>query len=146
MQIFKFLFLLLVFFVTVGAKGQAVVATKKLTIKITNIKENNKILYVGIYRAGDDFPAFNKYWKNIKVVTSGSSEIVEFEVPVGEYAVAISHDLNGNGKLDKNLFGYPKEPFGFSNNFKPKLSSPSFSDCKFTFNHANSTISIKLID
>jgi uncharacterized protein (DUF2141 family) len=80
-------------------------------------------------------------------VTTKSNEVtIEFEVPYGDYAVAVSHDLNGNGKLDKNLFGYPKEPFGFSNNYKPKLSSPDFSDCKFSYTQQSNSIMIKLID
>jgi uncharacterized protein (DUF2141 family) len=128
------------------AYGQQAVNTRKLAIKITNIQKKGKTLYVGIYRAGDEFPEFSKYWKNTKVITTGSEMQVEFEVPFGDYALAISHDLNGNGKLDKNIFGYPSEPFGFSNNFKPKLSSPDFSDCKFTFTQQNSLLTIKLID
>ena len=126
--------------------GQQAVNIKKLSIKISNIQNKGKTLYVGIYRAGDEFPEFNKYWKNTKVTTIGNEMTVVFEVPYGDYAVAISHDLNGNGKLDKNFFGYPSEPFGFSNNFKPTLSSPDFSDCKFTFNQQNSLLTIKLID
>jgi uncharacterized protein (DUF2141 family) len=119
---------------------------KKLSITITNIQKNGKTLYVGIYRKSDEFSAFNKYWKNVKVNTTNNSMKVEFDIPYGEYAVAVSHDLNGNGKLDKNLFGYPSEPFGFSNNFKPKLSSPDFSDCKFSFTQQTNSLTIKLID
>jgi uncharacterized protein (DUF2141 family) len=129
-----------------GVHGQQPVNTKKLSIKISNIQNKGKTLYVGIYRAGDEFPEFNKYWKNTKVTTTGNEMTVEFEVPYGDYAVAISHDLNGNGKLDKNFFGYPSEPFGFSNNFKPTLSSPDFSDCKFTFSQQSNSLTIKLID
>jgi uncharacterized protein (DUF2141 family) len=129
-----------------GVHGQQAVNTKKLSIKISNIQNKGKTLYVGIYRAEDEFPEFNKYWKNTKVTTTGNEMTVEFEVPYGDYAVAISHDLNGNGKLDKNFFGYPSEPFGFSNNFKPTLSSPDFSDCKFTFSQQSNSLTIKLID
>ncbi len=129
-----------------GVHGQQAMNTEKLSIKISNIQNQGKTLYVGIYRAGDEFPEFSKYWKNLKVKTTGSEMIVEFEVPDGDYAVAVSHDLNGNGKLDKNFFGYPSEPFGFSNNFKPKLSSPDFSDCKFTFSQRSNSLTIKLIN
>jgi uncharacterized protein (DUF2141 family) len=129
-----------------GVHGQQAVKAKKLSIKISNIQNKGKTLYVGIYRAGDEFPEFNNFWKNTKVTTTGNEMTVEFEVPYGDYAVAISHDLNGNGKLDKNFFGYPSEPFGFSNNFKPTLSSPDFSNCKFTFSQQSNSLTIKLID
>jgi len=53
-------------------------------------------------------------------------------VPAGEYAIALYHDENNNGKCDRNFFGIPKEGFAFSNNVKPFLSAPSFKSCKFS--------------
>ncbi|MGB6687666.1 MAG: DUF2141 domain-containing protein [Terracidiphilus sp.] len=38
------------------------------------------------------------------------------DLPPGDYGVAAIHDENSNAKLDKNLFGVPKEGFGFANN------------------------------
>ena len=146
MQIMKLATLAFGLIIALGVHGQQAVNTKKLSIKISNIQSKGKILYVGIYRAGDEFPEFNKYWKNSKATTTSNEMTIEFDVPYGDYAVAVSHDLNGNGKLDKNLFGYPKEPFGFSNNYKPKLSSPDFSDCKFSYTQQSNSIMIKLID
>jgi uncharacterized protein (DUF2141 family) len=32
----------------------------------------------------------------------------------GEYAIAVFHDRNGNGRLDTNLMGIPTEPAAFS--------------------------------
>lgn len=146
MQIMKLATLAFGLIIVLGVHGQQAANTKKLSIKISNIQSKGKILYVGIYRAGDEFPEFNKYWKNSKATTTSNEMTIEFDVPYGDYAVAVSHDLNGNGKLDKNLFGYPKEPFGFSNNYKPKLSSPNFSDCKFSYTQQSNSIMIKLID
>ncbi len=76
---------------------------------------------------------------------SGESATVTFPVEPGDYAVAIYHDVNGNGKMDKNMLGIPKEPYGFSTNFKPKISAPKFTDCQITVGETAKTISIKLI-
>ena len=146
MQKLKILSIVLGLFIAFGFRGQQDVNTQKLKVKITNIKNKDKTLYLWIYRAGDAFPEFSKFWRNLKINTTTNETTVEFDVPYGDYAIAVSHDLNGNGKLDKNLFGYPNEPFGFSNNYKPKLSSPDFSDCKFSFTQQNNSLSIKLID
>jgi uncharacterized protein (DUF2141 family) len=146
MKVFKLTSTLIGLILAFGVYGQQDVSTKKLSVKISNIQNKGKTLYVGIYRAGDEFPEFNRFWKNTKVTTTSNEMTVEFEVPYGEYAVAVSHDLNGNEKLDKNFVGYPKEPFGFSNNFKPKFSSPKFSDCKFSFTQQSNSLTIKLID
>ena len=52
-------------------------------------------------------------------------------LPHGEYAIAVFVDLNGNGKMDKNFLGIPKEQYGFSNNVMGKMAAPSFEQAKF---------------
>jgi uncharacterized protein (DUF2141 family) len=47
-------------------------------------------------------------------------------LPPGNYAVAAIHDENSNAHLDRNLFGIPKEGFGFANNPHVALSAPGF--------------------
>jgi uncharacterized protein (DUF2141 family) len=53
-------------------------------------------------------------------------------VPHGEYAIAVFVDVNGNGKMDKNFLGIPKEQYGFSNNVMGKMAAPSFEMAKFS--------------
>ncbi|KAA6456196.1 DUF2141 domain-containing protein [Acidobacteria bacterium AB60] len=48
------------------------------------------------------------------------------DLPPGNYAVAAIHDENSNAKLDRNMFGIPREGFGFANNPHVALSAPSF--------------------
>lgn len=48
------------------------------------------------------------------------------DLPQGDYAVVAIHDENSNHKLDRNIFGIPKEGFGFANNPRVVLSAPSF--------------------
>ena len=52
---------------------------------------------------------------------------VEFkDIPPGDYGVVALHDENGNMKLDKNMFGIPKEGFGFANNPPVGFGPPAF--------------------
>jgi uncharacterized protein (DUF2141 family) len=44
----------------------------------------------------------------------------------GPYAVAVTHDANGNGQMDFNFLGLPQESYGFSNGVRPRLGPPSF--------------------
>lgn len=44
----------------------------------------------------------------------------------GDYAVVALHDENKNMKLDRNLFGWPKEGFGFANNLHVGFGPPAF--------------------
>lgn len=52
-------------------------------------------------------------------------------VPEGRYAIALIHDENGNGKLDKHLV-IPREGFGFSRNAPVAFGPPSFNSASFT--------------
>jgi uncharacterized protein (DUF2141 family) len=47
-------------------------------------------------------------------------------VPPGAYGVVALHDENKNHKLDRNIFGWPKEGFGFANNPHVGISAPPF--------------------
>ncbi len=48
----------------------------------------------------------------------------------GRYAIAILHDENGNGKVDKTLM-LPREGFGFSRDAKIRMGPPSFDSAAF---------------
>ena len=52
------------------------------------------------------------------------------DLPHNDYAVAIFHDINNNGLLDKNALGIPVEPYGFSRNARARFSAPPFNDAK----------------
>ncbi len=47
-------------------------------------------------------------------------------LPPGNYGVVALHDENKNRKLDRNIFGIPKEGFGFANNPRVGMSAPPF--------------------
>lgn len=53
-------------------------------------------------------------------------------LPAGSYAVSAAHDLNGNGKTDRNLVGLPVEPWAVSNNVRPSLRAPRFAEAAVT--------------
>ena len=51
-------------------------------------------------------------------------------VTAGDYAIAIIHDENGNGKLD-TFAGIPREGVGFSRNPALRFGAPSFRSAQF---------------
>jgi uncharacterized protein (DUF2141 family) len=134
--------ILLYFIVSFGTiSGQ----NQKLTVIVKNIQNvTNKNLFISVFNAKGNFP--NAQYLNEQILkVNNKTCTVLFDVPYGEYAISVFHDINGNGKLDKNLFGAPKEPYGFSQNFKPTFSQPKFDDCRFVFNETNASITINLI-
>ena len=116
-----------------------------LTVSVTDFRSNKGELQIGLYNNKESFPLVDKQYKFtiIEVNTFQGSYIIK-NLPEGEYAVAILHDENSDKICNKNLLGIPKEGYGFSRNFRPKLSSPKFEDCKFELKD-NLAISIKLI-
>lgn len=57
-------------------------------------------------------------------------EISFGRVPGGEYAIALVHDENANGKLDRRLL-MPREGFGFSQNAPVRMGPPKFDAAAF---------------
>jgi len=66
------------------------------------------------------------------------------DLPEGEYAIAVYHDANGNGKMDSNLMGIPTEDYAFSNNAVGKMGPPSYDQAKFALPAAGSTVRLTL--
>ena len=120
----------------------------ELQLRIQNIKNAKGTIRIAFFKKGSDFPNGNdiSLAKEIKPTKTGELLLNITDLPQGDYAIAVYHDLNGNFNLDKNVFGYPTEPFGFSKNFKPRFSAPDFNDCKISIPNTGLQTSIKLID
>jgi uncharacterized protein (DUF2141 family) len=119
-----------------------------VVVKVTNIKQAKGNMRVAFYKKGSGFPKEGSitFAKELKVIQPGELAVNFTDIPYGEYAIAVFQDKNQNQKIDKNLLGYPVEPFGFSKNFKPRFSEPDFSDCSVLISASNNSFTIKLID
>jgi uncharacterized protein (DUF2141 family) len=53
-------------------------------------------------------------------------------VPVGEYAIAVFQDLNGDGVLNRDIYRRPTEPYAFSNNVFGRFGPPKFTQVSFS--------------
>jgi uncharacterized protein (DUF2141 family) len=116
-----------------------------LKVEITNVKAAKGKLMIGIYKPEDKFGEGKPAVSEMITVKSAGSTSVSFELEPGKYALAVFHDLNSNGELDKNFVGIPKEPYGFSKDFRPKFSAPSFEDCVFEVTGENAQqLAVKL--
>ncbi len=118
--------------------------THNLTIKVTNVKSAKGSIQIGLYNNEEDFP--HKGLEFQKLVLKATAPIFTYTIenlPQGEYALALYHDINEDGKINHNLLGVPKESYGFSNNIKPFLSAPAFEKVKF-FVRSDTTIIITL--
>ena len=137
-----FLLTFIQLFIAVATPDRAA-AKVTLTVEVQNVRAQKGAVYFALFKTTDDFPS-GKPSEGKKVNATGSQVQTTFSVEPGSYAIAIFHDENANGQMDKKMFGIPKEPYGFSNDFRPKMSAPKFKDCEFTVGSTAKTISIKL--
>lgn len=117
-----------------------------LSVSFTNIREAKGSLYVAVYNSEADFMKEEKvcFKKIFPVTTTGSINLEIPDIKPGIYAVSCFHDLNKNGKLDTNILGIPSEPYGFSNNARPKFRAPKWTEAKFEVKASGSHIAIRL--
>lgn len=121
--------------------------TKKvsLELKVSNIKETEGTIFIGIF-------ADEKAWKDLEHThglkaepsTEGSSATIELKP--GEYAASVYQDLNDDGECNREgLMRKPVEPFGFSNNVRPRLGVPGWNRVKFTVDEDSTEHTIDLL-
>ena len=56
----------------------------------------------------------------------------ELLLPLGDYALSVFYDQDGDGKLKTNFIGMPKEPIALSNNAVAKFGPPEYDDAVFS--------------
>lgn len=63
-------------------------------------------------------------------IRNGKARAVFESIPYGRYAIGILHDENGNQRMDKSFFGFPREGFGVSGTGHTFRSTPRFEDAR----------------
>jgi uncharacterized protein (DUF2141 family) len=79
------------------------------------------------------------------VVPAGQKVEIRFTgVKPGNYAIALLHDENDNGKADRAMGMMPKEGYGFSRDAPVKMAPPKFTDAVFTIGEGLQRVTIKM--
>jgi len=106
--------------------------------------DKGKVL-VAVFNKSAGFPSESNKAVLLKEAkaTKGKVEIPLENLPPGTYAIACFHDANGDGELNTNLLGIPKERYGFSNNARPGFRAPTFAEAAVNLPD-NSTVFVKL--
>ena len=122
-------------------------AANTLTIEITGIKETKGRMACALFWENKGFPrkhrrALRRTWVDVK---GDTVKCVFKRTGLGEYAASVFLDKNGNGKLDTNAIGSPKEPWGVSNDTPAqRFGPPHYKDCTFKYEGGKKIIKIKL--
>lgn len=123
-------------------------ADNTLTIEISGIKQSEGKMACALFWQNKGFPrkhrrALRRTWVEVE---GDTVSCVFRRTGLGEYAASVFLDINGNGKLDTNAIGSPKEPWGVSKNAKAKrFGPPIYKDAKFRYGGGPVTIQITLV-
>ena len=117
-----------------------------LVLTINNLEAVRGSIFVAVYDKEDNFrrkedPVVGRI---IPVEKTPAMQVVFEGLNYGRYAVAVFHDQNGNGELDTNALGIPKEPYAFSNNPVVKWSPPAFQEAIFDFQKPRLSLNLEL--
>ena len=109
-------------------------SSSDININIDGIEELKGSMFIAVFDDPASFPEFGKQYREM-VIPVRSLELSHTfkDLPNHTYAVAVFHDINDNGILDKNALGIPLEPYGFSRNARARCSAPPFEDAKIEF-------------
>jgi uncharacterized protein (DUF2141 family) len=110
-----------------------------IIIEMTELRNLKGKLSIVLFNSSDGFPEDDKKAYKWQIIDLANSEAVFHfkDLPYGEYAYAILHDEDEDGEMNKNILGIPKEGFGFSNNYRPRVKNPSFEDASFQLKTSN---------
>ena len=107
-------------------------ATGELEVVFSGLENDRGTAAIAMMNSADHFENDTEAFRSATTpVKDGTATATFHDLPYGRYAIKIYHDENANGKLDTNFVGYPKEPFGFSNDAMGRFGPPSFDEASF---------------
>lgn len=120
-------------------------ATEKVMVVVTALASTHSVVRLNFYNASETFLKHGQQALRLEVRPAGKNALsFPVDLAPGEWAVALTQDVNDNDKLDKNFLGIPTEPYAFSNNVRPRLAAPKFEECKFMVSGPGTVVTINL--
>jgi uncharacterized protein (DUF2141 family) len=127
-----------------AAQSAPASAQAKLVVEVTGFHSDKGQLLLRLYNAEEGFPSdAKKALREVKhSISKGRATVELANLPPGSYAVGCVHDENGDGKLERNFVGAPKEGVGASNDARGRMGPPSWKDARFELKQAATQIQI----
>jgi len=119
----------------------------EIEIQVQNLRNTNGIVRLCLTRNPGHFPQCDgdpaAVKRSVPARQAGSIRIGG--ISPGHYALAVIHDENGNGRLDKTL-AIPREGFGFSRNPRIRMGPPRFDEVRFPVSgHVRQVVEMKYL-
>ncbi|MGY6550684.1 MAG: DUF2141 domain-containing protein [Erythrobacter sp.] len=120
--------------------------TGEVVITVTDLRNDKGVVRACMTMREDIFPKCIKDpGSHRAVVPAGQQVEIRFTgVAPGQYAIALLHDENNNGKADRAIGMMPKEGYGFSNDAPVRMAPPKFRDAVFQQTDGKQRMTIKM--
>ena len=128
------------------ASAAAPAAANVIVITVTNLRSDEGVVRACMTTNEKIFPRCIKDPASHRtVVPAGKTVTIRFTgVKPGDYAIALLHDENDNGKADRTLGMIPREGYGFSRDAKVRMGPPKFRDAVFNHGTGKQNLTIKM--
>ena len=103
-----------------------------LTIRVTNVRNDKGRLHVDLCPQASFLKDGCPFSASAPAQSPVTTLVVRNVTP-GHYAAQLFHDENGNEKLDRGLFGIPKEGVAFSHDALKGMAPPKWADAEFAY-------------
>lgn len=130
-----------------GSAGLAApAAAGTVTITVTDLRNSEGVVRACMTTVESVFPRCAKDPNSYRtVVPAGETVTIRFNnVRPGEYAIALLHDENEDGKANRVLGMAPREGFGFSRDAPVRMAPPEWDDAVFTVGTASQRVTIRM--
>ncbi len=104
--------------------------TGTLTITVTGMTSDQGTVMMAVYASESTWMRAPAHSHNAEIVDGVATWVLE-GLPVGDYAVGVAYDRNGNGQMDRDAQGIPVEPYGFSNNARGEFGPATWAQVRF---------------
>jgi len=115
-----------------------------IILKVTGLRSEKGQVKIAVFNSSEKWLGEQPLYSSAINVDGQSVTWKINDVPYGDYGVAVLHDENSNGKMDKNFAGIPLEPYGFSNNVRVTLGPPKWEKAKFAVKGSTTEVSIEV--
>lgn len=126
------------------AIAAAVTFGATLTVRIEGVRSTAGVVQLALFRTADGFPEDAAKAARTLTVKAAGTLVVTVDLEPGTWALAVLHDENENGRLDRGLFGVPKEGVGASNHPRGLRGVPRFDDARFDVRAAAVSMAVRL--
>lgn len=136
----RVLALAVVSFLPIGVRADA---TGDVVLELDGLRSDRGEVRGALYASADGWTSEGREIASCRAhVERRRARCVFVGVAPGAYAVALLHDEDDDGHMDRDLFGLPQEGYAFSNDAAPSLGPPSFTSARFVHEAAESILHV----